>query len=169
VASRLRKNNEGSLALQAEGEGWLVRRTRADGTTHDGHYRYQDGYLVASATTGLVENALATRATGSGLLQSPRLRALLPPDRQVNLSALWYQDLSSVVGPIAGVLKGIAGHAQQEGGGAQQAVPPAQLEAFTKALGENSGPTVVFAYGEEDKIRLSSSSPRNPLGLIDML
>jgi FecR-like protein len=169
VDAQLRAKGEGSLVLQAEGDGWLVRRTRADGTTHDGHYRYQDGYLVASATTGLVDNALASRATGSGLLQSPRLRALLPPDQQLNVSALWYQDLSAVVGPIAGVLKGIAGQAQQQGAGAQQGVPPAQLEAFTKALGENSGPTVVFAYGEEDKIRLSSSSPRNPLGLIDML
>ena len=166
VDSQLRKNNEGSLLLQAEGDGWLVRRTRADGTTHDGHYRYQDGYLVASATAGLVDNALASRATGSGLLQSPRLRALLPPDSQVNLSALWYQDLSSVVGPIAGVLKGMAGQAPQ---GDAQGAPPAQMQAFAKALGENSGPTVVFAYGEEDKIRLSSSSPRNPLGLVDML
>ncbi len=168
VDSQLRKNNEGSLTLAAQGDGWVVRRTRANGTTNEGHYRYQDGYLVASATAGLVDNALRTRASESGLLQSPRLRQLLPPDRQLNLSALWYQDLSSVVGPIAGVLKGIAG------GGAAEAEPgapqaPPQMEALVKALGENAGPTVVFAYGEEDEIRLSSSSPRNPLGLIDML
>lgn len=167
VDAQLRQHNGGALALQAEGDGWVVRRTRADGTTHDGHYRYQDGYLVASATVGLVENALSTRATGSGLLQSPRLRALLPPDRQVNLSALWYQDLSSVVGPIAGVLKGLGAQAPQDG--EAQGAPPPQMEALAKALGEASGPTVVFAYGEEDEIRLSSSSPRNPLGLIDML
>lgn len=167
VDSQLRQRNEGSLSLQAEGDGWVVRRTRADGTTHDGHYRYQDGYLVASATVGLVENALSTRSTGSGLLQSPRLRALLPPDRQVNLSALWYQDLSSVVGPIAGVLKGMGGQLPQDG--EVQGAPPAQVEALAKAIGEVGGPTVVFAYGEEDEIRLSSSSPRNPLGLIDML
>jgi hypothetical protein len=43
------------------------------------------------------------------------------------------------------------------------------MEALVKALGESAGPTVVFAYGEEDEIRLSSSSPRNPLGLLDML
>ena len=122
---------------------------------------------MASATVGLVENALSTRATGSGLLQSPRLRALLPPDRQVNLSALWYQDLSSVVGPIAGVLKGMGAQMPQDG--EAQGAPPPQMEAIAKALGEASGPTVVFAYGEENEIRLSSSSPRNPLGLIDML
>jgi hypothetical protein len=33
----------------------------------------------------------------------------------------------------------------------------------------DDGPTVVFAYGEEDEIRVSSSSPRNPLGLVDLL
>ena len=57
----------------------------------------------------------------AGLLQSAKLRALLPPDQQLNLSALWYQDLSAVVGPIAGVLKGMAGQAPQ---GDAQVAPP---------------------------------------------
>jgi hypothetical protein len=175
VDAQLRQRGEGSLALVAQGDGWVMRRTRADATTSEGHYRYQDGYLVASATAGLVDNALRTRAGGSGLLQSPRLRELLPPDRQLNVSALWYQDLSAVVGPIAGVLKGLQGQAAAaapdaappDGEPAPQ--PPPQMEALVKALGESAGPTVVFAYGEEDEIRLSSSSPRNPLGLLDML
>jgi ferric-dicitrate binding protein FerR (iron transport regulator) len=167
VDGQLRKNGEGSLALVAEGDGWIVRRTRADGTSNEGHYRYQDGYLVASATAGLVDKALQTRATDSSLIQSPRLRNLLPPDRQVNLSALWYQDLSGVIGPIAGVVQGMAGQAVPEG----QQEAPAELQALTKMLGESAkaGPTVVFAYGEEDAIRISSSSPRNPLGLLDLL
>jgi hypothetical protein len=165
VDSQLRQHGEGSLALVAEGEGWIVRRTRADGSSNEGHYRYQDGYLVASATAGLVENAVRTRAAGSGLLPSPRLRGLLPPDQQLNVSALWYQDLSAIMGPISGVLQGMQGEATNPGA----PEPPAELRAFAKALGESSGPTVVFAYGEEDKIRVSSSSPRNPLALIDML
>ncbi len=167
VDSQLRQHDAGTLTLSAEGDGWLVRRTRAGGTSNDAHYRYQDGYLVASASNGLVDNALRTRAAGAGLLQSARLRSLLPPDQQLNLSALWYQDLSGVVGPIAGVLRGIAG--QGAGGGKGEAAPP-EIRQLLQQLGEGaSGPTVVFAYGEEDRIRLSSSSPRNPLGLIDML
>lgn len=169
--SQLRQHNEGGVALSAEGDGWRIRRTRSDGTFQDAHYRYQDGYLVASATAGLVDNALRFRTAGGGLLQSPRLRALLPPDRQLNVSALWYQDLSTVVGPISSVLKGISG---QQLEGATGSVPqgpqaPAEVQALIETLGKDSGPTVVFAYGEEDEIRVSSSSPRNPLGLIDLL
>ncbi|HEV8629844.1 MAG TPA: hypothetical protein VGV61_05960, partial [Thermoanaerobaculia bacterium] len=162
--TQLRQHHEGTLTLAAEGDGWVIQRTRENGTQTPVHYRYQDGYLVASATAGLVDNALRYRAAGQGLLQSPRLRALLPPDRELNLSALWYQDLSGVLGPIAGVMKGLQGQAE----GAQQQAMPAPLRDLAKQLGE-AGPTAVFAYGEEDKIRLSSSSPRNPLGLIDML
>ena len=62
-----------------------------------------------------------------------------------------------------------AGSAAEAPAGQGAPQPPPQMEALVKALGENAGPTVVFAYGEEDRIRLSSSSPRNPLGLIDML
>jgi hypothetical protein len=168
VDGQLRQHDEGSLALSASGDGWLIRRTRANGTTSDAHYHYQDGYLVASATAGLVDKALRLRATGSGLLQSPRLRSLLPPDQQLNVSALWYQDLSAVMGPIAGVIKGIQGQAEAAAPEGAEAPPP-ELQALLRGLGENAGPTVVFAYGEADKIRVSSSSPRNPLGLVDLL
>jgi hypothetical protein len=169
--AQLRQHGEGSLALAAEGDGWTIRRTRADGTAQDAHYRYQDGYLVASATAGLVDHALRYRTSGASLLASPRLRSLLPPDQQLNVSALWYQDLSAIMAPIAGVVKGLHGAPGAEGAQAGEAggPPPAQLQALAKALGEASGATVVFAYGEEDRIRLSSSSPRNPLGLLDML
>jgi hypothetical protein len=167
---QLRKQGEGGASLQAEGDGWLLRRTRANGTEVDAHYRYQDGYLVATASSALLDNAMKYRSSGQGLLQSPKLRALLPSDREINLSALWYQDLSGVLGPISGALRGMQGMTEQgEGGeGAAQGKPPVQLQQLAETLGKASGPTVAFAYGEEDAIRVASSSPRNPMGLIDL-
>jgi hypothetical protein len=41
------------------------------------------------------------------------------------------------------------------------------MQRLAAELGQ-SGPTVVFAYGEEDSIRVSSSSPRSALGLADL-
>jgi len=171
VDQQLRKSNEGSCAIAAEGDGWVVHRTRANGTTVEAHYRYQDGYVVATASAALLDNALKVRAADAGLLQSPKLRALLPPDREVNLSALWYQDLSGVIGPIAGIVDGMEGIAKRgaEQGSAQAQEAPAQLRQLREALGAASGPTVAFAYGEEDTIRVASSSPRNPMGLIELL
>ena len=41
------------------------------------------------------------------------------------------------------------------------------MQRRASELGQG-GPTVVFAYGEEDSIRVSSSSPRSALGLADL-
>jgi hypothetical protein len=172
VDQQLRKSGQGSCAIAAEGDGWVVQRTRANGTTVEAHYRYQDGYVVATASAALLDNAMKVRAADAGLLQSPKLRALLPPDREVNLSALWYQDLTSVVGPLAGIVDGMEGIAKQgaaEHGSAQAQEAPVELRQLREALGAASGPTVAFAYGEEDTIRVASSSPRNPMGLIELL
>jgi len=70
------------------------------------------------------------------------------------------------VGPIAGVMSGLQGAA---GNGAGARGPQVQMKQLADAVGQASGPFVAFAYGEEDRIRIASSSPRNPLGLLDLL
>jgi hypothetical protein len=168
VDSQLRKNGQGSVSLAPEGDGWVLHRTRENGTVVDAHYLYQDGYLIATANAALLDNALKVKSADAGLLRSAKLRALLPSDREINLSALWYQDLSSVVGPIAGVMNGLQGTQTQPQASPHGQAPP-QLRQLAEALGQASGPTVVFAYGEADTIRIASTTPRNPLGLIDLL
>jgi hypothetical protein len=152
---QLREEGEGTVALAAEGDGWAITRTKENGSEMVAHYRYVDGYLVATASPALLDRALRYRASGQGLLHAAKLRSLLPPDAQVNLSALWYSDLSGIAGALGGVAQGAA-----------QELPP-ELQRLAAELG-GAGPTVVFAYGEADSIRLSSSSPRSPLGLADL-
>jgi hypothetical protein len=154
---QVRASGEGSVTLAAAGDGWVITRTKANGTEITAHYRYVDGYLVATPSAALLDRALRYRSSGQGLLQSARLRSLLPPDAEVNLSALWYSDLSGIVGALGNVAQGAA----------QEQLPP-EMQRLVAELGQSAGPTVVFAYGEEDSIRLSSSSPRSPLGLADL-
>jgi hypothetical protein len=154
--AQLREEGHGSVALASAGDDeWVITRVRESGSEMTAYYRYQDGYLVATPSPALLERALKHRATGQGLLQSAKLRSLLPPDAQVNLSALWYSDFSAVAGMLGGAMQG-----------AQEQLPP-ELQRLAQELGEAAGPTVVFAYGEQDSIRLSSSSPRSALGLAD--
>jgi ferric-dicitrate binding protein FerR (iron transport regulator) len=153
---QLQAEGEGTVALAAEGDGWVITRTKENGSELVAHYRYVDGYLVATPSPALLERALRYRESGQGLLHAAKLRSLLPPDAEVNLSALWYSDLSGIAGALSGVAQGAA-----------QELPP-ELQRLAAELGSAGGPTVVFAYGEADSIRLSSSSPRSPLGLADL-
>jgi hypothetical protein len=156
----LRREGKGSLTLAAAGgDAWVITRVKESGGELAAHYRYVDGYLVATPSAALLDRALKYRESGGSLLQSARLRSLLPPDAQVNLSALWYSDFSSLAG-AAGALSGLAE------GAAEQQLPPA-MQRLAEELGQG-GPTVVFAYGEEESIRVSSSSPRSALGLADL-
>ena len=156
----LRREGKGSLSIEDAGDDeWVITRVKETGSELAAHYRFVDGYMVATPNAALLDRALKYRSSGQSLLQSARLRNLLPPDAQVNLSALWYSDFSSLAG-AAGALSGLAE------GAAQQQMPPA-MQRLASELGQG-GPTVVFAYGEEESIRVSSSSPRSALGLADL-
>src|SRR5262249_22781163 len=141
---------------------------------------YADGYLVAAPTRAQLDRALARRAAGTTLAASPRLRGLLGRDGQVNVSALYYQDLAplagvaEIAGPPAapraragaarGARRGTRGAHSMEGPGGRPG-----LGAFLFG-GAGHGPALVYAYAEPDRIVFSGHSEAGPMGLnLEML
>jgi hypothetical protein len=102
-------------------------------------YTYTDGYMVVAATRALVMNAIAIHHSGNSLAQSTEFRALLPQDGHADVSALLYQNLAPVVGPIMGQLT------------------PSQLQSLQQLAAE-SKPSLVCAYGEEKSIEIASNT-----------
>lgn len=102
-------------------------------------YTFTDGYLVMGASRALVMNALAIHQSGNSLARSTDFRNLLPLDQHTDVSALLYQNLAPVVGPVMSQLT------------------PAQLQSLQQLAAE-SKPSVVCAYGEPNAIRVASNS-----------
>ncbi len=105
------------------------------------NYTFADGYLVAAASQALLTQAITQHAAGITLTRSTDFKALLAPDGYNNFSAFVYQNLGSVVGSIAGGLKAVA---------------PDQKEAIA-ALQSNAAPSLVYAYGQPDRIEVAST------------
>jgi hypothetical protein len=102
-------------------------------------YTFTDGYLVIGPSRALVMDAVRIHQGGNSLAKSGEFHALLPHDQFANVSALLYQNLAPVLGPIS------------------QQLTPQQLQAF-KALAAETKPSMVCAYGEKDAIRVASNS-----------
>ena len=105
------------------------------------HYAFVDGYLVAAGSRALVMRAIQVREGGSSLPQSAAFRSLFPADDRTNVSALLYQNLGSLV---SGVVQtpGAAG------------LSPGQ-RGLVSALARQSPPTLLYAYGENDRIQVA--------------
>ena len=102
-------------------------------------YTFTDGYLIIGPSRAMVMEAVQTRKNGNGLSKSQQFHSLLPRDQFANVSALLYQNLAPVLGPVA------------------QQLTAQQLQSF-KALAAETKPSMVCAYGEEDAIRVASNS-----------
>ncbi|HWS18152.1 MAG TPA: FecR domain-containing protein, partial [Candidatus Elarobacter sp.] len=102
-------------------------------------YTFTDGYMIVGPSRALVMNAIAIHQNGNSLAHSADFRALLPQDEQADVSAVLYQNLAPVIGPIA------------------QQLSASQLQSL-KQIAAESKPSVVCAYGENDAIRVASSS-----------
>jgi len=115
-------------------------------------YAFADGYLVAAPSQALVESALRYRDSGYTLTQSPRFKSALPADADVNFSALFYQDLAPLVGPIVDRYKNAAPLSNEQ----QQA-----LSAFSSS----SKPSLAALYARDQSIVMVCTSDRGPLGI----
>jgi ferric-dicitrate binding protein FerR (iron transport regulator) len=102
-------------------------------------YTFTDGYMIVGPSRALVMNAIAIHQNGNSLAHSADFRALLPQDEQPDVSAVLYQNLAPVIGPIA------------------QQLSASQLQSL-KQIAAESKPSVVCAYGENNAIRVASSS-----------
>jgi hypothetical protein len=108
------------------------------------NYTFVDGYLVAAANQALLSQAISQRATGYSLTRSAGFKALLAPDGYSSFSAIVYKNLAPVVGPLAGQLS------------ASGALTPDQQKAVD-AIKATSAPTLIYAYGQPDRIEVAST------------
>ncbi|PYT08638.1 MAG: hypothetical protein DMF49_04630 [Acidobacteria bacterium] len=111
----------------------------------EAHYTYAEGYLLAAPSRALLERAIQQKASHVTLTSAPSFMELLPRDGQVNFSAIVYQNLGSALGSLP-----------KSWSGGLQALTPRQkrsIEAFELA----SSPSLLYAYGEQNRIVLASS------------
>ncbi|HYL04490.1 MAG TPA: FecR domain-containing protein, partial [Thermoanaerobaculia bacterium] len=123
-------------------------------------YLFADGYLVAAPSRAQLDRALAQRAAGTTLAASPRLRSLLGRDGQVNVSALFYQNLAPLA-PLTGPLAAMAGNATYGSAKAGHGGPG--LGGLL--LGAARGPSLLYAYAEPNRIVFSGHSEAGEMGL----
>jgi hypothetical protein len=98
-------------------------------------YTYTDGYLLAGSSQSLLDTAIQNRASGYTLPRSATFTALIPHDQYANFSAAVYYN-ASTLSPL--------------------------LEQFSKQpavqeLAANLKPTLIAAYGENDRITFATS------------
>ncbi len=136
------KNPDQSIKLSQSSANGLTYYTiiGTDSTKSvEAHYTFTDGYMIIAPTQALVMNAINIRQSGNSLARSDSFRGLLPQDQHADVSALLYQNLSPVVGPI------------------MQQLSPSQLQSLQQLAAETK-PSVVCAYGEPNAIRVASAS-----------
>lgn len=105
------------------------------------HYAFVDGYLVAAGSRALVMRAIQVREGGSTLPRSAAFRSLFSSDDRTNVSAFLYQNLGALVSGGLGAPAGAG-------------LGPGQREAAV-ALARKSPPTLLYAYGEDDRIQVA--------------
>jgi len=131
-----------ALVLESEDVGGQAYHViRGAGRPVELHYALVEGYLVAAPSRALVMRALQTRASGDTLARSASFRALFPPDRDVNVSGLVYQNLGPTVRSLL----------DAPGAGSLSAEQRRSLDALT----QDTRPTVLCAYGEPSAVRVA--------------
>jgi hypothetical protein len=143
--------------------GWSVTRTENGGRTVYGIgwtgsdplvvATFVDGYLIAAPKAALLDRAIQIRSAGASLKGSPKFASLLPRDAQVNFSAVVYQDLGSLVGPLANQLVAVQGALN------------AEQKAAVASIAEHAQASLGYAYGEKDRIVMASHGPSGLFGI----
>jgi hypothetical protein len=102
-------------------------------------YAFSGGFIIVAPSRALVMQAINIHTSGNSLAQSSSFKALLPQDEHANVSALLYQNLAPVLGPV------------------MQQLDAAQVQALRQLAAENK-PSLVCAYGEDSAIQVASTS-----------
>jgi hypothetical protein len=100
----------------------------------------------------LLLSSIQSRNTGYTLARSGDFTSRLPRDRFTNCSALAYQNLGAMLSSVADL----------------PILTPAQRQAI-EALKENSGPSLVCAYGEPEDIVVANTGNLFGLGFDSLL
>lgn len=115
------------------------------------NYVFANGYLIAGPTRALVDQALRYHDSGATLTNSPKFKAGLPADGNVNFSALIYHNLAPIVQPFADRIAN-AGKSDEQ----QKAIA---------AMAANMEPTLAYAYSFGDHIEVAANTDGGPFGL----
>jgi hypothetical protein len=152
-AEMARHGKKGFALSQAEGGGRVFYTMRSLDTGLEVNYTYAYGYFIAGPSRALVENAIKYKESGHTLLGSPKFKATLPEDKQVNFSAMVYQNAGSILAPVAKVVGGMAdGNA-----------PKGVRNSIKQLLGAKAG--LAYVYALNDRMIVSVNSEDGPVGL----
>jgi hypothetical protein len=158
AANRKLSGNGGKkLAFSKEvANGRTYYRIATPQLPFDIHFTFADSYWIAGPGRENLDRAIQSRNAGVTLPKSEKFRALLPRDGYAHFSALVYSDLASTASLMAEQLRnsGLLTPEQQKSIGL--------LEA-------NKEPSLIFAYGEQDRITVASSGSFFGLGLDALL
>lgn len=114
-------------------------------------YTFSSGYLIASPSRALVDQALRFRDSGYTLTQSAKFTSLLPSDTNANFSGLLYHNLAPVLAPIADQMaKASKGNSPEQN----------FLQSVVSAK-----PTLAYAYAQGDRISFVANGDLNPFNL----
>ena len=122
------------------------------GTINEINYVFEDGYLVAAPNRGLLLSSIQNRQAGYTLANSATFTSRLPQDGNTNFSAVVYQNLGSVIDPIASQLE------------SSPALTAAQRQSIQE-LTANNAPSVICAYGEPNQIVIAGTGSFFGVGL----
>ena len=146
VSDERTATDRAALRLEAEQVGaGTYYALRGGDLPFELHYAYADGYLVAGPSRALVMKAVQVRASGESLGRSAAFRGLFPPDRDVNVSGLAYQNVGRMMGSLLSA----------PGAGGLSAEQRRSFDGLVRA----TRPTLVSAYGEDDAIRVAGEGP----------
>jgi hypothetical protein len=123
---------------------------------------------VAAPSLAQLNRALAQRAAGTSLASSAQLHGLLGRDGQVNVSALFYQNMGPLLKAASGPLAAVAGATvQAEGaeGHGHRFTAGGGSGLGRLLLGVGQGPSMLYAYAEADRIIFAGRSQAGPMGL----
>lgn len=134
-------SNIGLTLTEAQVSGRTYYTIQSAKSSFTVNYTYVDGYLVAAASPALLTQAITQHAAGITLTRSAAFKSLLAPDGYTNFSAIVYKNLGPVLNSVAGGLETIA---------------PEQKQAIA-ALKSNAAPSLVYAYGQPDRIEVAST------------
>lgn len=117
------------------------------------HYVFVDGYMIVAPNRALLDQAIANREAGNTLIRSPRFMSALPRDGNINFSAIFYHDLSPLVGPLAERMRKAGGELTEE-----------QRRALETISG-STPPTLVYAYADDARLTIASNADGGAFGL----
>lgn len=138
-----RREGHGDISLESETSGERTFYT-VRSSAFELHYVVVDGYLVAAPRRALLDRAIQCHESGYGVTGSEAFRSLLPQDGRANFSAVLYQNVGPLLGPVAqGLSQG-------------SALTPDQQKAVA-ALGAGTPATLAYAYSEGKTITLAST------------